>query len=80
MAAIPYTDEWYDKDTMNWEDLPASTVAGLRIASLDISLDAPNTLFYGTTAGRVFRLDSLERPRPCAPTSPRPAGCGTGSM
>ncbi|HMQ77639.1 MAG TPA: hypothetical protein PKE21_16410 [Flavobacteriales bacterium] len=60
LTAIPYTDEWYEKDTMNWEDLPASTVAGLRIASLDISLDAPNTMLYATTAGRIFRLDSLD--------------------
>ncbi len=60
LAAIPYTNEWFAKDTTNWEDLPASNIAGLRIASLDISAAAPNTLFFGTTAGRIHRLDSLD--------------------
>ncbi|MBV6405777.1 MAG: hypothetical protein GFGODING_02558 [Flavobacteriales bacterium] len=60
LTAIPFTNEWYAKETMNWEALANSNLPGLRIASLDLSLDAPNTLLYATTAGRIYRLDSLD--------------------
>ncbi|MBK9540508.1 MAG: hypothetical protein IPO12_17465 [Flavobacteriales bacterium] len=64
LAAIPYTNEWYDKDTMNWENLTASYIVSQRITCLDISLAAHSTVLYGTTGGRVYRLDSLDTANP----------------
>lgn len=58
LAGIPYNNEYYEPEPTNWSQVPGIT--GTRPCALDISLAEPNTLWYGTTVGRVFRVDSLD--------------------
>lgn len=58
LAGIPYNNDYYDPDTTNWEVLSVA-VGTARITALDISLAQPEALFYGTTSGRLYRVDSL---------------------
>ena len=58
LAGIPYNNDYYDPDTTNWELLSVA-VGSARITALDMSLAQPEALFYGTTAGRLYRVDSL---------------------
>ena len=58
VAGISVTNNFYDRIETNWEML--DVVSGSqRLSALDISLAQPNTLWYGTTNGRVYRVDSL---------------------
>ena len=59
LAGIPVTNNFYVRITTNWEQITPVTGTH-RLSALDISLAAPNTLLYGSTTGRVFRVDSLD--------------------
>lgn len=61
ISAIPITDEWYDQESLGWENLAATALpAGQRIACVDLSRANSDRLLAGTTsAGRVWRVDSL---------------------
>ncbi len=58
VQAIPVTNNFYNTITTNWEQISVVT-GSQRLCALDISLADPNSLWYGTTNGRVFRVDSL---------------------
>ena len=61
LAAIPITDNWYDKDTMNWEQVPQAVTVGLpRISVVDLSHASDQRMVFGTsTAGKIYRMDSI---------------------
>jgi len=60
LAGIPVTNNWFDAITTNWISLGASTLPGTqRISCLDVSYGR-RSLYYGTTSGRLHRLDSLD--------------------
>ena len=47
-----------DAKTQNWTDLTAAGISGTTISALSVSWANPShRLYYGTTDGRVFRLD-----------------------
>jgi hypothetical protein len=58
LAGIPYNNEYYDPDDTNWEQIEVVTGSS-RITALDISIAQPEALLYGTTIGRLYRVDSL---------------------
>lgn len=58
LAGIPYTNDYYNPDNTNWEQIMAVN-SGPRISTLDISLAQPDALWYGSSTGRVYRVDSL---------------------
>ncbi|MCB0794495.1 MAG: hypothetical protein KDB88_07130 [Flavobacteriales bacterium] len=61
LAGINVTDNFYDANDQNWEELTGAQLPTLqRITCLDISLARSNTLFYGTTVSRLWRCDSLD--------------------
>ncbi|MBL0045716.1 MAG: T9SS type A sorting domain-containing protein, partial [Flavobacteriales bacterium] len=59
VAGIPLTGNYYDPNPTNWEQI-TEVLGSQRLCALDISLAQPTTLFYGTTNGRVYRVDSLD--------------------
>ncbi len=61
LSAIPITNNWYDKDTLNWEQVPGAQTVGLpRISIVDLSHASDQRLMFGTsTTGRIYRMDSL---------------------
>ena len=59
VAGIPLTGNYYDPNPTNWEQI-TEVLGAQRLCALDISLAQPTTLFYGTTNGRVYRVDSLD--------------------
>jgi hypothetical protein len=58
LAGIPLTGNYYHRISTNWEQLTEVT-GSQRLSTLDISLADPNALLYGTTSGRIYRVDSL---------------------
>ena len=60
LAGIPVTGNYYDPIGTNWEEVDGARLNAVqRISALDISLAAPDVLFYGITGKRVYRCDSL---------------------
>ncbi|MBP7514318.1 MAG: T9SS type A sorting domain-containing protein [Flavobacteriales bacterium] len=59
LAGIPFTNDYYNTEETNWE-LIAAVSSSPRLTALDISLAQPDALWYGTTNGRVYRVDSLQ--------------------
>ncbi len=59
LAAIPYTNDYYVSTDTLWEQITVVTGSG-RLTALDISLAQPNTLWYGSSTGRVYKVDSLD--------------------
>lgn len=61
LAGIAYHNEYYDPDTTNWELLTAASISATqRFSALDISAAEHNSLWLGTTSGRLYRIDSLD--------------------
>lgn len=62
LASIPITGNEYQTISTGWERLDESMInLGFgQISSLDMSKADNSILYYGTTAGRLFRLDSLQ--------------------
>ncbi len=61
LSAIPITNEIYDPINTNWTRINSSSIGfqqGIQISALDVSENIPDILYYGTTHGRVYRLDS----------------------
>lgn len=63
LNAIVLDGDEYNPDTINWERIDISNTGspftGGSISALDISKADNNILYFGTSTGRVFRLDSL---------------------
>ncbi len=65
LAAMPVADNWYTASTSPaWEHITQATLPGQAISTLDISLAAPNTLWCGSKAARIWRVDSLHTAAP----------------
>lgn len=65
LAGIPITDNWYNANNTNWEQLTIVNLpSNQRITSLDISEARPSTLFIGTSNRRVYRIEGLDTAEP----------------
>ena len=64
LSAIPVINEEYVGTDLNWEQLIVSSTGGStfnpsNISCLGMSMENANIIYYGTTDGKVFKLDSL---------------------
>lgn len=62
LSDIVLDGEEYEEDTLGWYRIPESNVGfafNNSVSALDISKSDNNRIYYGTTRGNLYRLDSL---------------------
>jgi hypothetical protein len=62
LSAIPYTGDIYNTVSTNWTNM-YQTQIGINdgvITVLEMSRALPNTIYYGTSKSKLYRLDSAE--------------------
>lgn len=59
---IPVLNEEYVTNNLGWEQITNSYVSGsyARISTLDMSKNSTNVLYYGSSNGRLYRLEGLD--------------------
>ncbi|MDN5199843.1 FlgD immunoglobulin-like domain containing protein [Fulvivirgaceae bacterium BMA10] len=55
---VPQIPGTSDSTSVNWSDLPTTTIQSGQISSLAISREPRNVLYFGTTEGEVYRVDN----------------------
>ena len=54
----------YDPPELNWTKLTGTQINSGSISALEVSKDPSDMLYYGTTEGKVFRLDNAQEGNP----------------
>ncbi len=64
LTHIPQTNDLYGTESMGWTMLGVSNPgpSGGSITVLEMCENKPNTVWYGSSSGKVFRLDSADSP------------------
>ena len=62
LSFIPQTDDIYGTETMGWTNISNSYIgiSGGYITAMDMCKTAPNKVWYGTSKGNLYRLDSAD--------------------
>jgi hypothetical protein len=74
LSQIPLINNW-DTISTNWVRLPDSLTAGAKVSALSVSKTPANRLYYGTTNGKLYRIDNAHTgtPTPTNVTSTTPS-------
>jgi hypothetical protein len=64
LAGIPYAGNW-DSITTNWVRFPDTNItAGAKISAIGVSKTPANRVYFGTSNGRLFRIDNANAGTP----------------
>ena len=66
LSHIPHTNDIYNTISQGWTSITSSYVGitGGYICAIDMCKTAPNKVWYGTSIGKLFRLDSANTTNP----------------
>lgn len=54
----------YEPISQNWTELTNSEIPGGSVSALDVSVEPADRLYYGTTQGKVYRIDDADSGNP----------------